>query len=249
MSSLPESSETRRNPTDGEQGRDSATAGGATATTADDAAGPSAATPAFVATALIDYLSIPLNNDGTPEAAATSTTPPSASGDATAPAPAAKSSDDATPACASTSTGSSPSSSSEVWHSASSRLQRTPYSDAGSSSSASSVYATPGTTASTPSVAEAGNKTNTGGGNNSTEQLPSSTSTTKSSSAEMRFGAIRKQLKWTPPPSADTKVRLCRGCLKKYMYGTYICAGELPLHITFNFYIESSCMYLGTLPH
>ena len=171
--------------------------GGATAgaTAADAAAGPSAATTDMPSTSILDDKTADKSNDTTPEPSAASITMVATSSTG-ATASSAKSSDDAAVG-SSGATGPSPStSSSEEWHSASSRLQRTPFS---SDENSSSFYATPGTS-STSTTAEAGNRTGTSTGGSTSIELPST-------SDDGKMTAPRKRLQWTPPPSAENKVR------------------------------------------
>ena len=179
--------------------------GGATAgaTAADAAAGPSAATTDMPSTSFLDDKTADKSNDATPEPSAagitmvaTSSSTGATASSAVATASSAKSSDDAAVG-SSGATGPSPStSSSEEWHSASSRLQRTPFS---SDENSSSFYATPGTS-STSTTAEAGNRTGTSTGGSTSIELPST-------SDDGKMTAPRKRLQWTPPPSAENKVR------------------------------------------
>ena len=228
--------------------------------TADAAAGPSAAKTNKSTTTI--EMTVVANNDDAPKATGTvPATLPTSSGNVTAP-PAISS-------AARTSTDRpSPSASSEEeeWHSASSRLRRTPHSDRGSAassaSSSSSFYATPGTTGTTGTTTEAIDQTHSGdgraneqecftgsippmssnrttaqqtelhplayayGSNHSAGDVASSTARSTSSFSSDKVADARKKLQWTPPPSADNKVR--------YMYitdlgGTYIC--QLPLRL------------------
>ena len=198
MMSAPTNSQARPAPTDDDVprvdrqhqfngGESPPTANGATA---DAAAGPSAAKTNTSTTT--DEMCVVANNDGAPKAPATiPATLPSSAGNVTAPP--AKSS------AARTDPSPSASSEEEEWHSASSRLQRTPYSDHGSasSSSSSSFYATPGTTGTDGTTTKAVDQTNTSAD-------PSSTSSSD------KISDARKTLQWTPPPSADNKVSYLR---------------------------------------
>lgn len=207
MVPAPTNSQTRRTPADGDvlrvdqqqqvKSRESApTADGATA---DAAAGPSAAKTNNIAVTSItnNELLAGVNNDGAPKATGTiNATLPTSSGNVTAPP--AKSS------AARTDPSPSASSEEEEWHSASSRLQRTPHSDRGSaSSSSSSFYATPGTTGTDGTTIKAINQTKNGDGNNKSAGDLSSSATSSSD----KISDARKKLEWTPPPSADNKVR------------------------------------------
>ena len=198
MMSAPTNSQTRPAPTDGDVprvdrqqhfngGESPPTANGATA---DAAAGPSAAKTNPRTTT--DEMCVVANNDDAPKPPATiHATLPSSAGNVTAPP--AKSS------AARTDPSPSASSEEEEWHSASSRLQRTPYSDHGSasSSSSSSFYATPGTTGTDGTTTKAVDQTNTSADSSST-------------SSSDKISDARKTLQWTPPPSADNKVSYLR---------------------------------------
>ena len=168
--------------------------GGATATAADAAAGPSAATTTDKpSTSFLDDKTADKCNDTTPELSTADVAMVATSSSTGATVSSAKSSNDA----AVGSSGPSPStSSSEEWHSASSRLQRAPFS---SDENSSSFYATPGTS-STSTTAEAGNRTGTSSGSSTSIELPST-------SDDGKMTAPRKRLQWTPPPSAENKVR------------------------------------------
>ena len=171
--------------------------GGATATAADAAAGPSAATTTTdkPSTSFLDDKTADKCNDTTPEPSTAGVAMVATSSSTGATVSSAKSSNDA--AVGSSGTGPSPStSSSEEWHSASSRLQRTPFS---SDENSSSFYATPGTS-STSTTAEAGNRTGTSSGSSTSIEL-------SSTSDDGKMTAPRKRLQWTPPPSAENKVR------------------------------------------
>lgn len=175
--------------------------GGATATAADAAAGPSAATTTDTpSTSFLDDKTADKCNDTTPEASTAGVAMVATSSSTGATVSSAKSSNDAAVGSSGTTADPSPStSSSEEWHSASSRLQRTPFS---SDENSSSFYATPGTS-STSTTAEAGNRTGTSSGSSTSIELPST-------SDDGKMTAPRKRLQWTPPPSAENKVRLRR---------------------------------------
>ena len=173
--------------------------GGATAgaTAADAAAGPSAATTDMPSTSFLDDKTADKSNDATPEPSAAGITMVATSSSTGATASSAVATASSAKSSSSGTTGPSPStSSSEEWHSASSRLQRTPFS---SDENSSSFYATPGTS-STSTTAEAGNRTGTSTGGSTSIELPST-------SDDGKMTAPRKRLQWTPPPSAENKVR------------------------------------------
>ena len=174
--------------------------GGATATAADAAAGPSAATATDKpSTSFLDDKTADNCNDTTPEPSTAGVAMVATSSSTGATVSSAKSSNDAAVGSSGTTAGPSPSpstSSSEEWHSASSRLQRTPFS---SDENSSSFYATPGTS-SASTTAEAGNRTGTSSGSSTSIELPST-------SDDGKMTAPRKRLQWTPPPSAENKVR------------------------------------------
>ena len=207
MMTEPANSQTRRTPTDGDAlcvdqriqfygGESTPTANGATA---DAGAGPSAAkSKTIAATMITDKMDVVAGNNDAPKAIDTvNLSRLSSSGNVTAPP--AKSS-------AARTDPSPPASSEEEWHSASSRLQRTPHSDhSASASSSSSFYATPGTVGMDGTIAtEAVDQTKNGGSNNSAGDLSSSTSSSD------KIADARKKLQWTPPPSTstDNKVRI-----------------------------------------